>query len=230
MVIRTGRANYHQYCVSRELLSRDYKGQITDNDGRPLNLRAKYGIRSRSFDNAVVCGSLGVEITIVTSDQKVVIVKRSQLGAYLQGLLLASIGESFHPSKDKMAERDGELLMDPFGATVRGAYEELGIDMAPSQVRFFALGLHKATMDPDLLGVARVVYTQNDIEYAMLSSRPTHKWEGSDLRFIDFSPSSVAQFIRAAGVNNLTPAAPLCLVFSLLSFFPERDVRRAFAG
>jgi hypothetical protein len=230
MMVRTGCANYHQYCVSMELLLRDYAGLITDREGKPLHLRAKYGIRSRSFDSPLVCGALGVEIALLTSDQKVVIVRRSLLSAYMRGLFLASIGECLHPAKDSLPQTSNERLMDPFETTVRGAREELGIDISAHQITFLALGIHKATMDPDLLGVARIAHTQNDIEYALLSSRPSHKWEASDLRFIDFSPGSVAQFIRTAGVDKLTPAAPVCLAFALLNSFPEREVRKAFVG
>lgn len=222
-------ADFYQARVSWELLLKDSGRKLEDPDGHPLDLRSKYGIRPRSFDNPVVCGALGVEVTVVTLDQKAVIVKRSGMGSYLRDLYIATIGEAIHPARDKMELRDNEVLLDPFKAAVWGAKEELGIDIAPSGIRFFALGAHKTTMDPDLLGVVRVPYTQNDLEYAMLSARARDRWESRDLHFIDFYPRRVAQFIKMAGVSNMTPAAPLCLVFSLMSYFPEKQVRKAFA-
>lgn len=231
LIIKTGYANYHQYRASQELLLRDRLHELKDDQGRSLELRSRFNVTSRSYDSPIVCGVLGVEITLITSDDKVVIVKRNKTEAQLQNLFLATIGEGIEPVHDKKETLDNStLLLDPFHTVVRGAKEELGIDIAPNGIKFFALGIHKATMDPDLLGVLKVPHTQNDLEYSILSARARDRWESNDLQFIDFNPKSVSQFIKLVGIDHMTPAAPICLIFSLLTFFPEKQVIKAFTN
>lgn len=226
--LKTGAANYHQYAVIGDLLQRDAAGQLVDDNGQMLSLREKYSVHFTRFDSQIVCGALGVEVTVVTRDQKFVAVTRSRAVASLQTLLVVTLGEGMHPVRDRREAGDGETLLDPFAASARGAKEELGIDIAPDTVTFLALGVHKTTMDPDLLGMVQVPYTASEIAGSMRDGLPRDRWESVGLEFHDFNPAPVARFLGTHSIHTLTPAAPMCLVFSLLRCFTEREVTREF--
>lgn len=191
-----------------------------DHDGA---LRRRFGIEPRRLDNPLVCGCLGVEVAVVTSDGRLVLAHRGDLATDYRGLLLTTIGRGIGPISDA---RPGDPdTLDPRRTVERGALEELGIEVDGTRTRFTALGLETTRMDPDLLGYIEVEQSYADIEAAYMAARAKDRWESTTLSSIEFSPEAVADLLASG--RALTPATPMNLVFAVSDRFGERECERA---
>lgn len=191
-----------------------------DHDGA---LRRRFGIEPRRLDNPLVCGCLGVEVAVVTSDGRLVLAHRGDLATDYRGLLLTTIGRGIGPISDARPGHPDTL--DPRRTVERGALEELGIEVDGTRTRFTALGLETTRMDPDLLGYIEVEQSYADIEAAYMAARAKDRWESTTLSSIEFSPEAVADLLASG--RALTPATPMNLVFAVSDRFGERECERA---
>lgn len=195
---------------------------LRDDDG---DLRRRYGIEPRALDNPAVCGALGVEVAMITSDGQLVLARRGDAATDYRRQIVVSLGEAMHPDHDRAPGEPGRL--DPWLAVARGAQEEFGLELNGTQTRFLALGLELRRMDPDLLGYVQLDYSEAEVRGAFAAGRARDRWETRDLEFIPFEPLAVARLLVES--RDFTPASAMNLVFSLLQRFGERDVARAFA-
>jgi hypothetical protein len=186
-------------------------------------LRRSYEIKPRELDNPMVCGCLGVEVAVVTSDGQLVLAHRGDLASDYRNQIVVSIGRGIHPTID--THPDDPSMLDPYLTVQRGAMDELGIEVDGRRTRFLALGLETTRMDPDLLGYIEVEQTFADIEAAYLAARARDRWESTTLSAIAFTPNSVADLL--ASEQSLTPPTPMNLVFAISDRFGERECERA---
>lgn len=191
-----------------------------DRDGA---LRRRFEITPRHLENPMVCGCLGVEIAVVTSDEKLVLAHRGDLASHYRNLLLTTIGRGMNPDFD--ASPTDAAQLDPCLTVQRGAREELGIEVDGQSTRFLALGLETSRMDPDLLGYIEVEQSFADIEAAYMAARAKDRWESTTLSSIDFNPYAVSDLLSSG--RAVTPATPMNLVFAISDRFGEQECERA---
>lgn len=190
---------------------------LLEDDGQ---LRRRWAIDPRELENPMVCGCLGVEVAIVTSDEQLVLARRGSRSADYRGQTVVSIGEALHPDLD--ASPTDPTIIDPWAAVTRGVEEELGLRVDGRRTSFTALGLELRRMDPDFLGLLRIDASRDDVQGAFNASLARDKWEINTLDFVGFEPVAVAELLRHD--KTLTPATHVSLVFALLQEFEEKDV------
>jgi hypothetical protein len=195
------------------------------NDNGPL--REKFSVRSRDFNNPIVHGALGVEVAVITSDEKLVLGHRGQAATDYRDQIVVSFGQGLHPKLDASSESD--LSIDPWISVQRGLDEELGIQVDGRRTKFLALGAELTRMDPDLLGYIRVAQSSTEIQGTVLAGRARRRWEAQTLTFIDFGPDPVADLLGGPLRTRLTPATPMSLVFAISHVFGETQAQRALA-
>lgn len=206
----------HQtYCAATSLLKED-AGSV----------RGRFGISARNFDNPMVHGALGVELAVVTTDEKLVLGHRGQAAVDYRDQIVVSFGEGLHPEVDSV---DGGATVDPWKTVQRGLEEELGIEVNGRTAIFTALGAELSRMDPDLLGYIRIPYSSSEVQGSLLRGRVRDRWETQTLTFIDFSASAAADLLGGPLRRRLTPATAMNLVFAISHAFGESAAEEAFA-
>jgi hypothetical protein len=203
---------HRRYAASMSLLLED--------DGA---LRARYGIGTRDFGNPMVCGALGAEVALVTSDGFLVLAHRGRLGTDYNDLVIAGIGRGISPELDR-----GPDGLDLRSTISRGALDEFGLRIEGSRAHILALGLEMQRMEPDLLGYVEIPHTRDEVLGASRSGAAKDRWETRKIEFIEFDPPSVAQFLRHR--RDVTPATPMSLTYACLHRFGLDDTARAMAG
>lgn len=204
------RVGHHRYAAASAILRED-AGQF----------RSRFGVEVRGLSNPAVCGCLGVEVAVVTSDNQLVLAQRGDEAGDYRRQTVVTIGEAMHPDLDWATDHEAAA------AVRRGAEEELGIEVDGRRTRFLALGLETQRADPDLLGYVRIDQTSDDVRVAHLAGRARDRWENRNLTFTRFDPEAVADLLVSG--QGLTPATPMNLVFALSDAFGEKAVQRAMS-
>jgi hypothetical protein len=217
-------AGNHLHLVCEQVGHRRYAAAtnlLLHDDG---TLRRQYEIQVRNLANPICCGALGVEIALVTSDGFLVLAHRGRLGLDYSDLVMAGVGEGVSPERDR--SRDG--VLDLARTITRGALEEFGLRVDGAKSHLLALGVEMQRMDPDILGYLEVPYTRTEVVGAVKTGAARDRWENRTLDFIEFKPSSVADFLRYR--RDVTPATPLGLVFACLHRFGAEATSKAMTS
>jgi hypothetical protein len=216
LVIRAEQVGHKRYAAATTLLRTD--------DG---SLRERFRVESREFANPVVQGAIGVEVAVVTSDNKLLLGHRGGTTTDYRDQIVVSFGEGIDPTRDRSSSHPKRL--DPWATVTRGLLEELGLEVDGHAATFLALGAELSRMDPDLLGYIRIPHSSRDVQNAMLAGQARDRWETNTVTFIEFTPDAVADLLGGALRKGLTPATPMNLVFSMSHAFGEAETQRALA-
>lgn len=208
---------YHRYAATCQLLLNDRAG----------DLRRRFGVEPRAFDNPIVTGCIGVEIAVVTADEFVVIGHRGSVGIDYRNQMVVTVGEGMSP--EDLADPDDETALDPWVCARRGLEEELLLTVKQHHVRFLALGNEVRRMDPDLLGYVHVPYSAQEVQESFLSARVRDRWENRTLSFVRFDPIAIADLLAAQPIEAFTPATAMNLAFMASDAFGETACQKAFA-
>ncbi len=212
--IAADRVGYRHYAAVARLLVEDFDG----------NLRRRFGIAPRQLVNPLVCGVLGVEVAVVTSDGKLVLAHRGDRALEYRNQIVVSVGKAL--SVDEDVDESDPRRIDPWKAVTRAVRGELGIEVDGARCNFMALGLETTRMDPDLLGYIEVDQASTDVSAAFVGAQVRDRWETRTLSFSEFSPDGVADLLSRHG-DQLTPATAMNLVFAVSDRFGERACQAA---
>jgi hypothetical protein len=214
LLISADRVGYRHYAAVARLLVEDFDGKLRD----------RFEISPRQLVNPLVCGVLGVEVAVVTSDGKLVLAHRGDLALEYRNQIVVSVGKALSVLEDADPSDPGRI--DPARTVTRAVRGELGIDVDGARCNFMALGLETTRMDPDLLGYVEVEQTAADVRAAFIGAQVRDRWETRTLSFSEFSPDGVADLVSRHG-DQLTPATAMNLVFAVSDKFGERACQAA---
>lgn len=190
-------------------------------------LRSKYiGLESYRHPNPYFAASFGVNICAVTSDNYVIVGKRSDSGvSHYHGLYAVPIMESVNPEKD----RDVNAQLDVYETARRGTREELGVEVDRQDVKFFTLQVDVRYYLYGLTGLIMLQdYGREDLR-ALMSRGIRDRWENTQLIFVPFNPRAFADYVNSVGgVGQFHPAAFVAIVQSLINEYGQRQVISAF--
>ncbi len=172
----------------------DYFSQmVTDiNVGNPI--REKYRAKAAPITEIPVpefSTILGVNLNVITKDNYLVITERSKSAKVA--------GDKFHTSVGENLLRPGDRGIsnapDPFLAVIRGAKEELGLNLNKENIIFTAFTVIPDFCQYSLIATLRIQETRAQVERIWHRVVPQDKWESRGLLFYQHHPDVIAQFV-----------------------------------
>ncbi|MDY6974012.1 MAG: hypothetical protein SV775_17105 [Thermodesulfobacteriota bacterium] len=170
--------------------------------------------------------SFGVNLAVITSDGYLVIGKRGHKGlSHYRDHLQVPICESVHPYMDSM---DGSRI-DIYKTAIRGAREELGVEVKPDEVRLFSLCVDTTWY---LYGLTGVIYMESFTKHDIISRRSIgikDKWEISELVYLRLDPKEIVLALKnMGGPSHWHPASFVSIVQTLVNLFGVSLVEESF--
>lgn len=164
----------------------------------------------------------GVGLAIVTRDNQIALTRRSDTVGARRGELDVSVVEGVHPVLDRSAT---STAPDLYHTAVRGAAEELAIDLAPADVRFLGFGVDLQYYQWNMLGCARTGLTAAEI-LARRSRGASGKWEACRIEFADFELHGLLRLLRDTTIWS----SGCCTIYwALVNAFGNEATSRAVA-
>lgn len=165
----------------------------------------------------------GIALQVVTADGQTVFSERGRT-AVDAFVFFPSVAEGSARPVDA-GPKGGP---DPYRTAVRGAAEELGIDVPAEAIRFLSFGANAVLCEYGLIGVAYVRETADQLRRLRATGIPKDKWENQRLHFVPWTPEAVAEFIGSHG--PWSPFAIVAAFHGLYDRFGLARVERAFSG
>lgn len=180
--------------------------------------RAKYIPADHDWSEPIVgmsC-SMGVDLTVVSSDGYAFLTQRGQHQSVHQGMYHSSVSEAVSPAFDRSTNGPAP---DMYRCACRGLSEELGlvesIDFSVSDIRFlsFVADVHYALYG--LRGVVRVRKSADDI-LRTWQAGVKDKMENKKIWPVPFTPEDIAAFVFS---HEPWAGGLICLYHSLVHEF-----------
>ena len=196
-------------------LSLDKESVTNSATGLPISLRAKYyasidwsspGAQPVEYFS----NTFGVVMAAITSDEKLVIVKRSALVGPLRNVFNIAINEGVQRPFDRSDTNDAP---DLYRTVIRGAAEELGLDIERRNVTFTGFQTDLSQGDWAMQGFVRIDCTFDElVKHRSLAAKD--RWEGREVISVDFTPNTVVKFVAEHDAWN--PGALGAIYLSLI--------------
>jgi len=169
-----------------------------------LTIRQKY-LQNQNLLQPIpfLANGFGVVLVIITSDQKIILSRRSDRSGVRPGEIDVSVVEALHPILDRSIK---QLAPDLYHAAIRGAQEELGIELVQDDIIFLGFGVDIEYYQWNMLGMAHTSETAMQVlEKRKCGTRG--KWELKTLEIIDSNPKVVLNFLRKEKMWSTTLVA-----------------------
>ncbi|MCK4828819.1 hypothetical protein KA005_74530, partial [bacterium] len=155
-----------------------------------------------------------LHMAIVSSDEKLLIRKRSGTTPLFPNIWEASIGEFMHgPDKRDFPHFNGERQPDLGMFCVNAVYEEINYKHAsPSQFKIYGFGIEYRTLAPKLF----VIFRSKEPMVTLLSQGEP-KDKGQELSSIDLTPESLAKEFMKGSKYLWSPSSRIISLFALTS-------------
>lgn len=162
---------------------------------RPLKdgktLREKYLNPAPEDPIPFLAIGLGVAFVLFTSDEKLILSRRSSHASARPGELDISFVEGIHAQLDRTS--DG-TCPNVYSSAIRGAEEEVGIDLQPPDFHLLGFGVDHDYYQWNLIGMANLPMTSQEA-LRRRTRGASGKWEVRDFPIIDARPDAVWEFI-----------------------------------
>lgn len=161
----------------------------------------------------------GVSLVGLTKDRKMILTRRSDNAGARPGELDVSVVEAVHPEKDVSATKAGP---DIYKTAIRGAREEIGIEIGYNDVHFFGYGVDQEYYQWNMIGMFHISVTAK--EALEIRNRGSEgKWEVKDFQVIDAHPRRVFEHIKE---RKLWSTALISIYWTLVHEFGSKNVDR----
>jgi hypothetical protein len=193
-----------------------------------LTLREKY-FGSYDWSNPSLqpvpffSNTFGVVVSLISGDRRLIVVRRADEIGARKGVYNIAINEGVHRPFDRSDYGDAPNL---YRTVVRGAAEELSLELRQSDITFFAFGVDSEYSMWVILGIAHTNSTVQEI-IDMRRRGAKDKWEGRELISVDFNIRSVLDFI--SNHQPWSPGALTCIYYTLVHEFGKTAVEQAIA-
>lgn len=221
--IRLRPADYYTFAATQQL-------DRTFRDGSTPRSRYLEGILPEDAPGFMAC-AFGTNMAVVTSDDKLIVSKRSSRVASFTNLWSSSANEALSRSIDSQ----GRSAPNFYDVARRGLHEELALE--PNEYVIDMLAFMISTKEHQW-GAAFVVrlkdLTAREVEDRWTRGGPD-MWEHSEHAFVEFDPRSVVRFILdPSRVDCWTPQGPAVHYLAAVNEFGrsrvEAEVRKATAN
>jgi hypothetical protein len=188
-----------------------------------LTIRQKY-LQGADLSRPIsfLANGFGVAIAVVTVDKKTLIAKRHGTTGVRPGEVDVAVVEGVHPNLDWSTIHKGP---DLYRTAIRGASEELGIQLIQDNITFLGFGIDAQYYQWILLGLAVVDETAQTIIENRKQGAPG-KWELISLEPVEFDPEAVFSFLNREKIWSTGLAT---LYFALVRQYGRIRVNNAAA-
>jgi hypothetical protein len=164
----------------------------------------------------------GVGLAVITKDRRFVFSRRASRMTEDGGSLYPAVAEGGLRAKDAL--EDG--APDHFSIAARGMREELGLELARSELIWLSFGANATRGAYGLLGRVESPFTFDELTRHHRFSRDN--WEASELIAVDFEPEAISDFLQDA---HTVPSFTLAVTtHALIHEYGLRRCDRAFRG
>lgn len=168
----------------------------------------------------ILANGFGVVLVVITGDEEVILIKRaSTSGARANGFDV-SVVEGVHPTLDQDPLNEGPNL---FKAAIRGAYEELGLEIDEKQIRFLGYGIDLDFYQWNIIGHVHIKETAKEV-VAIRSRGASGKWESKQIVFENFTPKNIAHLIV---YKPMWSTAKVALYWTAVKHLGKNNIDRA---
>lgn len=152
----------------------------------------------------MLSAALGISAIVVTADDRLVLMHRSQVVSEYPGALDVFGGHI------EMADSDPRFFPDPFVAIAQELHEELSLNPEDLQSRI-CLGLVRAskTWKPEMAFYTPITLTEREL--LMRAEQARDKMEYTDILFRNNNPRNLIESLDAGNSGQFTPSAVGCL-------------------
>ncbi len=171
--------------------------------------------------------SFGVNLAVVTSDQKLVVTRRSANVENWGKLLHVSMNEGLNREEDSENYAEGRFTPDLYGCAVRGVDEELGIAIDREQVRLLSFGVVASASEWCVLGVTHITESFDQVVETANRRAKDRGFEIQDIMSVGFTPADVLGCIAAH--KQWSPQTIPCFYQALVNVFGPDEVEKAAA-
>jgi hypothetical protein len=205
----------------------DYFTQIITDLNIAHPIRRRYASQANLSEQPVpdFASVLGVNLTLITSDQLLLVTQRSGRAFLAGGSLHTSVAENLLRPKD--ASPDG--APDPFAAAARGALEEIGIAIQPEDISFNTFGVDPQLCQYSLIGTLRLQQTGAELEQLRQKGIPKDKWESHQFYFVPFELEQVAHFVMEHWEQWFSIGLAAVVMSLLDAGYASREIDAAFS-
>jgi hypothetical protein len=164
--------------------------------------------------------SFGINITVLTSDDHVVLTRRSGIVGSRLGEHNISVNEGLTEFIDRGKHHDAPNVYD---CAIRGAQEELGLELTQADIRFLSFGVDTHYAQWGLLGMAKTRSTIEEIQQ-WRSRGVKDKWENEKLYPLKFDLEQIVEFVLTR--SPWAPGGITCLYHTLVHEFGHAKVEK----
>ena len=157
------------------------------------------------------CLGFGICLTLITSDNKLIVPRRSENVSVWKNKLTISANEAL----SRKLDRNENGQPDVYFAAKRAAKEELGIDVDLDAIRFYGLGFETISLQWALFATAKIDLSVKEVEESFLITAKD-RFEHSELLFVEFTSKSIIKFIKDRG-DEMVPSAKAQFILSLIN-------------
>jgi hypothetical protein len=182
-------------------------------------IREKYinkAIDNLHIPSPVLSQGVGIVLTVVTSDEKIVLTRRKQDTGIRPNELDVSVVEAIDPYQDATDNSNGvenrHKSIDLYKAASRGLKQELGLGVKPDQIHLLGFGVDLDYYQWNIIGIVETDLTSDQI-LEKKSSGIHGINELSRLEFIQHDKIKVAELLRD---HELWSTAQIALYWTMV--------------
>ena len=210
-------------------------------DGRTVRQKYYANIEPTRIPADFLFHSFGVNLAVITKDERVIVVKRGQNVDMLPSVLNSSVDEGLSRDLDRDLDRSVSIR----GACLRGLWEELGVEESGVEdLQLTSVGYSRSWCQYGALGHARLNVPFKEVAASMCSAKDASFEIGktdADIESISgpkysvyavrFTPHDFATFVQERR-GPFTSWGLSCFVTALLACddWNKSEVRQAFSG
>jgi len=199
---------------------------IETEDGNKSTLRELY-LRNTTYDrpNPLLATSFAVNLAVLTADNYLLYGKRGHNGiTNYASSFTVPVNECVNPDKDNDERGD----VDIWKTAIRGAKEELGIEVTADEIEFFTLGVDPALYFYGLTGVIRLKeYTRDGIFNRRSTGETRDRMELESLFALKIEAKASNVFDHTGGMRVWHPAGAVALLQALIKEVGAKQIEKA---
>ena len=202
---------------------------LTALDGSPLSIRQKYGHTALTYSStdkgtSLIPAPISIQCIVVTEEQRLLLVQRSQSVAFYPGHWSASFEETMDaPGGTNQRVQKGDS--DFFAGAIRGLHEEFAIkENTVKDIRVLSLNVEYPTFSVDVFMLIHVHLTLEEIQHGwMVSAR--HRDEASRVSSVPTGLSEIVDRLFSRALWH--PTSRMRLIQFLFYQYSVQEVTRA---
>jgi hypothetical protein len=216
-----GPSDWYTACATN--LSLDSELAIGPEAGKQLTLRDKYLNNvdwSAPLIQPVSCfgNTFGINLVLISGDNQLVLTKRSPLTSVYPNHYHITMNECVQRPIDRSDYSGSPNL---YRAAIRGAAEELGLELCESDVTFLVFQVDTRYSMWGILGVGHTNKTYSEMCH-MRDMLAKDRWKSTNLFAVELRLETALQFM--ADHSPWVPGGLACLYYTLIHEFGKRAV------